>query len=187
LAGLVRAFVALEIPEDVVDSLVQVQNELGATGADIKLVERENLHLNLKFLGELRDAEISEAKSRLGRLSLKGADVTVRGVGAFPASAKPRVIWAGIAPEDEPLVVPIARGVISALEGIGERDDRPFRPHITLARVRSGRNVRELTEALRQIAGMEFGTISLREIKLKSSTLTANGPIYRDEGVYLLS
>jgi len=187
MAVLVRAFVALEIPGNVVDSLVQAQKELEATGADIKLVERENLHLNLKFLGELGDAEVNDAKSRLRRLSLKGADVSVRGVGAFPSSARPRVVWAGIAPEDEPLVVPIAREVIRALEGIGERDDRPFRPHITLARVRSGRNLRELTRVLGQLAGTEFGTVGLREVKLKSSTLTPNGPIYRDEEVYLLS
>ena len=145
MARFVRAFVALEIPEDVADSLTQAQKELAASGADIKLVERENLHLNLKFLGDLGDEEVSEVKSRLGRLSLKRADVTVRGVGAFPSSTRPRVVWAGIAPEDEPLVVPIAREVISTLEGVGERDDRPFRPHITLARVRSGRNSRELT------------------------------------------
>jgi len=187
LARFVRAFVALEIPEDVADSLTQAQKELAASGADLKLVERENLHLNLKFLGDLGDEEVSEAKSRLGRLSLKRADVTVRGVGAFPSSTRPRVVWAGIAPEDEPLVVPIARGVISTLEGVGERDDRPFRPHITLARVRSGRNARELIEVLRRIAAMEFGTVSLREIKLKSSALTPKGPMYRDEGVYLLS
>ena len=187
LAGLVRAFVALEIPGDVVDSLVRVQKELEGTGADIKLVERENLHLNLKFLGELGPAQVSEAKSRLGRLSLKSTDVTVRGVGAFPTPSRPRVVWAGLSPEDEPLVIPIARGVMGALEGIGETDDRPFRPHITLARVRSGRNMRELTEVLRQMAGKDFGTVALREIKLKSSTLTPAGPIYRDEGVYSLS
>ena len=182
-----RAFVALEIPAAVVDSFIRAQEELKASGADVKLVERENLHLNLKFLGELRDAEVAEVKSRLHRLSLKGADITVRGVGAFPTSARPRVVWAGIAPEDEPLVIPMAMEVISVLEGIGERDDRPFRPHITLARVRSDRNLRQLTEVLRRIAGTEFGTVGLREFKLKSSTLTPNGPIYRDEEVYPLS
>ena len=186
-ARLVRAFVALEVPGDVVDALVQAQKELAGTGADIKLVERENLHLNLKFLGDLQDAEVSEVRSRLGRLSLKGASVAIRGVGAFPTLSRPRVVWAGIAPEHEPLVIPIARGVIDILEGIGERDDRPFRPHVTLARVRSGRNMRELTETLRQISRTEFGTVNLREIKLKSSTLTPNGPIYRDEGVYPLA
>ena len=187
LARLVRAFVAIEVPGAVVDSLVQAQKELAGAGADIKLVERENLHLNLKFLGELTDAEVSDVKSRLGRLSLRGADVSVDGVGAFPSYSRPRVVWAGIAQEDEPLVIPIAKGVVSSLEGIGERDDRPFRPHITLARVRSARNLRELTEVLSQIARMKFGAASLREIKLKSSTLTPNGPIYRDEGVYPLS
>ena len=187
MAWLVRAFVALEIPGAVADSLAQAQKQMEATGADIKLVERENLHLNLKFLGELSREEVLEAKSRLAGLSLKGADFTVKGVGAFPTPVRPRVVWAGIAPGDEPLVVPIATGVINALEGIGERDDRPFTPHITLARVRSPRNARELTDVLRRIAGLEFGTIALREIKLKSSRLTPSGPIYGDEGVYLLS
>jgi len=186
-ARLVRAFVALEIPGEVVEALVQTQKELEATGADIKLVERENLHLNLRFLGEITDAEASEVKSRLSGLSIKRAVVAVRGVGAFPTPARPRVVWAGIAPEDEPRVTPIAVGVINALEGIGEREDRPFRPHITLARVRSGRNITNLAEVVRHFAGTEFGTAPLKEVKLKSSTLTPNGPIYRDEGVFLLS
>ena len=181
-----RAFVALEISERVADSLVQAQKELDATGADIKMVERENLHLNQKFLGELGEAEASEVNSRLAGLSLESADVNVSGVGAFPSPSRPRVIWAGIAPEDERLVAPIAEGVIAALEGIGERDDRLFRPHITLGRVRTGRHLRELVEVLRLNSGRDFGATGLREIRLKSSTLTPGGPVYRDEGVYPL-
>ncbi|HUK80226.1 MAG TPA: RNA 2',3'-cyclic phosphodiesterase [Nitrososphaerales archaeon] len=187
MAEFVRAFVALEVSGDVTDSLVQAQRELEVTGADIKLVERENLHLNLKFLGEISEAQVSEAKSRLARLSLKGAGARIRGIGAFPAPSRPRVVWAGVAPEDESLVVQIAKGVIAALEGIGERDDRPFTPHITLGRVRSGRNLRELVEVLRRNAGRDFGAAKLSEVKLKSSTLTGSGPVYRDEGVYPLS
>ena len=186
-AEFVRAFVALEIHGNVVDSLVQAQKELEAAGADIKLVERENLHLNLKFLGEISESQASEARSRLAKLSLKGADVKVRGVGAFPAPTRPRVVWASVAPEDEGFVVPIAKGVMTALEGIGERDDRPFTPHITLGRVRSGRNMRELVEVLRLNAARDFGAAELREIKFKSSTLTPMGPVYRDEGVFRLS
>ena len=182
-----RAFVALEIPANVIDSLVQAQKELEATGADIKLVERENLHLNLKFLGEISEAQASDVRARLGGLSLKGAEVSVKGVGAFPTPSRPRVVWAGVAKEHEPLVVPIANAVITALGGIGEEDSRPFRPHITLGRVRSSRNLRELAEALRLGAAREFGVVGLKEIKLKSSTLTPSGPIYRDEGVYPLS
>ena len=182
-----RAFVALEIPGPVVDSLVRAQKELEGTDADIKLVERENLHLNLKFLGDISGPEASEAGARLGKLALKGADVAVRGVGAFPVVNRPRVVWAGVAQEHEQLVLPIAQGVISALEGIGERDDRPFRPHITLGRVRSPRNSRALAEFLQKNSRREFGSFHLKEIKLKSSTLTTNGPVYRDEGVYSLA
>lgn len=182
-----RAFVALEIPGPVADALANAQRELEATGADIKLVERENLHLNLKFLGDISEAQAAEVRSRLGKLSLKGAVVDVRGVGAFPSPNRARVVWAGVATEHEPLVAPIEKGVREALEGIGERDDREFRPHITLGRVRSGRNLQELGEFLRQNSQREFGVVGLREIKLKSSALTPSGPVYRDEGVYPLS
>ena len=181
-----RAFVAIEVPGKLVDSLVDFQKEIPATGADIKLVERENLHINLKFLGEVSEAQAADAQSRLGRLSLKGGDMAVKGVGAFPSPSRPRVVWAGLAKENEALLAPIAREVISALEGIGERDDRPFRAHITLGRVRSNRNLVALGELLRHNAGREFGEFKMSEIKLKSSVLTPGGPVYKDVGVFRL-
>jgi RNA 2',3'-cyclic 3'-phosphodiesterase len=181
-----RAFVALEIQDNVVDTLVGFQKELAATGADIKLVERENLHLNLKFLGEISEAQEGEVVSRLRGLSLKGAQVTIRGAGAFPGPSRPRVVWAGLAPNDEGLVATIAQQVIGVLDGIGERDDRPFRAHITLGRIRSPRNTRELAEFLRVNSEREFGFTILSEVKFKSSLLTPSGPIYKDLGVYHL-
>ena len=182
-----RAFVALEISGRAADSLVDFEKELLAAGADIKTVERENLHLNLKFLGDVTEAQAAEVQSRLGSLALKGAEAVVRGVGAFPSPSRPRVVWAGVAHEHEGQVTQIAQQVIESLEGIGERDDRPFRAHVTLGRVRSGRNIRELGELLRKNSGREFGTVSLSEVKLKSSVLTPEGPVYRDIGVFRLS
>ena len=181
-----RAFVALEVPGQVLDSLVVFQKEIWATGADIKLVERQNLHFTVKFLGEISEAQAADAGTRLGSLSLKGAEVEVRGAGAFPTASRPRVVWAGVAPEHEALVAPIAQQIIGALEGIGERDDRPFRAHITMGRVRSGRNIHQLGELLRQSADRRFGAVRLSELKLKSSTLTPSGPMYNDIGVYRL-
>jgi RNA 2',3'-cyclic 3'-phosphodiesterase len=181
-----RAFVAVEVPGSVLDAMVLFQKELSATGADLKLVERQNLHFTIKFLGEIAESTASEAGSRLSRLSLKGADVEVRGAGAFPTPARPRVVWAGVSPESEPLFAPIAHEVIGALEGIGERDDRPFRAHITLARVRSGRNARQLADLLRSSSGRPFGVARLSELKLKSSVLTPAGPIYKNVGVFPL-
>jgi 2'-5' RNA ligase len=181
-----RAFVALEVPNNVVHSLVVFQKELEATGADIKLVEKENLHLNLRFLGEITETQGAQVASRLGGLSIRGVKVKVRGAGAFPGPGRPRVVWAGIARGDEGLLTPIAESVSTALEGIGERDDRPFRAHITLGRVRSPRNFRDLAEFLRANSEREFGVADISELKFKSSLLTPAGPVYKDLGVYHL-
>lgn len=182
-----RAFVALEITGQVLDALIKFQKELADTGGDIKLVERENLHFTLKFLGEVSEAQAVEVRSRLGNLSLKGTSVEVRGAGAFPSLARPRVLWAGVARDQEALVAPIANEVIASLEGIGETDDRPFRAHVTLGRVRSARNSRQLADLLRRSSDRPFGVVALSELKLKSSVLTPRGPIYTDIGVYHLA
>lgn len=177
---------AIDVPDRVLDSLVAFQAELAATGADLKLVERENLHFTIKFLGEITEAQAAEAGSRLGKLALNRGAVEVRGAGAFPNIGRPRVVWAGVSREHEGVIAPIARSVIGALEGIGERDDRPFQAHITLGRVRSYRNVRELGDALRRSSGRSFGVAELSGLKLKSSVLTPAGPIYKDVGAFSL-
>jgi 2'-5' RNA ligase len=182
-----RAFVALDVPSpDILDELVALQGELGRSGADIKAVERENLHFTVKFLGEISEAVANEADARLRSLQLTAGEVTIMGVGAFPHEERPRVIWAGVAQEDRSVVTPLAEASIRALDGIGETDDRGFQPHITLARVRSGRNREILASLIRENHSRVFGRVRLTEIKLKSSILTPGGPVYNDIGVYLL-
>ena len=181
-----RAFVALEVPGPVLESLVAFQDEIRATGADLKLVEKGNLHFTVKFLGEVTDAQAGEVRSRLQGLTLRGVEVQVRGAGAFPSPARARVVWAGVAPEHEALVAPVADAVISSLTGIGEEDDRPFKAHITLGRVRSPRNSRQLTELLANNRDRRFGLARLNKLKFKSSVLTPGGPVYKDLGVYSL-
>lgn len=181
-----RAFVAIDVPSRVLDALVEFQEELSATGGDFKLVERENLHFTVKFLGEIGEAQVPEVLSRLGELKLPKGVVDVRGAGAFPNPRSPRVIWAGVAPESEEVIGPIAREVIGTLEGIGERDDRPFQAHITLGRVRTPRNSREIGEFIEKHSGRSFGAAELSELKLKSSRLTPSGPVYNDVGVFRL-
>lgn len=182
-----RAFVALEVPAQVLDSIVGFQGELLKTRADLKLVERENLHFTVKFLGDVRDADAAEAGTRLSRLSLAAATVDVKGAGAFPTLERPRVVWVGTGGAGAESLEELAREVIGALEGIGERDTRPFRAHLTVARVRSGRNSSSLSEFVRQNSDRSFGTAALTAMKLKSSELTPRGPIYTDIGVYPLS
>ena len=183
-----RAFVALEINNpEVIDALRDFQKQLAATGADLKLVDGQNLHFTIRFLGDVSQAQSEEVDSRLRSLTLGGAEVEVRGVGAFPNIGRPSVLWVGVASEHEGLVAPIAQSVIRALEGIGQHDDRPFRAHVTLARVRSGRNAPALSSVLRSNADLSFGRVRLSTLKLKSSDLTPRGPVYADIGEYLLA
>lgn len=182
-----RAFVALELPQTTVDSLARFQGELEATGSDLKLVERENLHFTVRFLGEISDAQVADARSRLRTLSQSSVEVELAGAGAFPDLRRPRVVWAGVSEKDRLLVEPLARAVTDILEGIGEKDERPFQAHVTLARVRSPRNSRELVDLLRANSGRPFGAARLSELKLKSSSLTPRGPVYSDVEVFRLS
>jgi len=184
----VRSFVALDISvHEVLDSIVAFQAELTRTGADVKTVERENIHFTVKFLGEVTQSQAREADARLKALSLASIDVEVRGVGAFPSLSHPNVIWAGVPKEQEGLVDDLANKAIAALEGIGERDRRPFTAHATLARVRSTRGSSALTAFLRDNLERSFGRVRLAELKLKSSVLNRQGPTYNDIGVYPLS
>lgn len=183
-----RAFVALEISDPkVLDSIVAFQRELSATRADLKTVERENLHFTVKFLGEITEGQTREVDERLKGLRLGRADVELRGVGAFPNVSRPNVIWVGVPQSHEERVRPIAQGAIAALEGIGESDRRPFTAHVTLGRVRSARGIGELTSVLRSNSDRSFGDIRLVELKLKSSVLGPRGPTYSDIGRYPLA
>ena len=181
-----RAFLALETSAEVIENLLSAEQELKATGADVRLVEKDNLHFTIKFLGEIPEDLVAEVDRRIGGLLLPKMEVDVKGLGAFPDARHPRVIWAGVDARDEPAVSKAAKQVIDALEGVGESDERPYHPHITVARVRSPRNHEALTAAIRANSGKEFGRTMLTALKLKSSTLTPKGPIYRDVREYPL-
>jgi 2'-5' RNA ligase len=173
--------------EGVLDSLVSFQGSLAATGAELKLVERENLHFTVKFLGEISDAQVAEVDRRLRGLRLGGVAISVAGVGAFPTVYSPNVVWVGVSKSDDSKVRTIAEAVIGALGGIGERDERPFQAHITLARVRQGGTRGSLSALIRENSRKVFGEVKLTAFSLKSSILTPRGPVYSDVGVYALT
>jgi RNA 2',3'-cyclic 3'-phosphodiesterase len=182
-----RAFISLEVEEEaVVDGLISVQREFVATGADIKPVEKENLHFTLKFLGEITDQQVAEVDRRMSGLALEGMRFGVRGVGAFPNARSPRVVWVGVDEAHRTSLAEMGKRVISSLGGIGEEDRRPFEPHLTIGRVRSARNVGSLSRFIEVNSAREFGESEARHIKLKSSRLTPQGPIYSDVRVYVL-
>jgi len=174
------------VSPEVRENLMKTEEELAQTRADIKLVERENLHFTVKFLGEIPDSMVEEVDKRVKTLALRKMEVNVRGLGVFPDVRRPRVIWAGVAPHDLDAVASSGQKVVDVLEGVGESDDRGFHPHITVARVRSPRNHDALVSVLHDYSTRDFGRTPITVLKLKSSSLTPNGPTYRDVREYAL-
>jgi len=175
----VRCFVAVDFEDpELLDSLVRAQDLLRGTGADLKVVERENIHLTMRFLGDVREGLLEELKGVVSGIGFEPFRAELRGLGAFPNLRRPRVVWVGLTKGAEELSE-IFKRLESGLLGLGFRPEgRGFSPHITLARVRSGRNREKLAEQVSRNADEEFGEFTVRYIRLKKSVLTPKGSIY---------
>jgi 2'-5' RNA ligase len=179
-SDLVRAFVAIEVNEEVRAALTDTQRKLKKSDAHVSWVKAENIHLSLAFLGDIFPRQVkgmSESLDEIGETCGSFA-MEVAGVGSFGAAQKPRVIWAGIEEPPEELIE-IQGYVATAAEGLGiPVDKRPFRPHITLGRVRSGRNVDALTSAMASVKNTRHGSVEVRRILLMRSVLKPQGAEY---------
>ena len=180
----VRCFIAVEVDDpNILDGIGRAQSSLGATGANLKLVERENIHLTLKFLGDVRAGLVPEVADLVSGTSFEPFRMALRGVGVFPNLRRPRVVWAGVT-EGAGELSEVFGGLEQRLVELGFKPEgRPFSPHITIARVRSGRNRDRLVEEVLALEGTDFGAHEVRHVKLKKSVLTPRGPIYTDLAV----
>ncbi|MDP7442907.1 MAG: RNA 2',3'-cyclic phosphodiesterase [Candidatus Bathyarchaeota archaeon] len=175
----VRCFVAVEVDDPgVLDALRSFQAGLAGSGGDLKPVERENIHLTLKFLGDVDDGRLDEVKRVVARLSFEPFRMALSETGAFPNLRRPRVIWAGVS-EGVDELASIFRELEAGFVGLRfKREGRRFSPHITIGRVRSGMNRDLLMEEVLKYRDAVFGGFDVRSIKLKQSVLTPRGPLY---------
>jgi 2'-5' RNA ligase len=178
-----RAFVAIDIDEAIRQKLVSAQKRLEATGADLKLVEPPNIHITMKFLGEVPDEKISTVAEALRKAvaSTVQFDVNVRGIGVFPNLHYIRVVWAGIA-EGHDEIISVQRGIDQELQPLGFPKERDFVPHLTIARVKTAKAKERLAAFVKEMADAEFGVMRAKAVELKQSTLTQKGPIYSTLG-----
>ena len=155
-----------------------VQEALASTGANLKPVERENIHLTLKFLGEIPPHKVDEVAELVKEISFEPFEFKVEEVGVFPNHRRPATIWAGIS-EGVSEVTRVFEELDIKLGKHGfERERRKFHPHLTIARVRSGKNRDQLVEELMRLETKEFGEITADRVVFKKSVLTPSGPIY---------
>jgi len=175
----VRAFIAIEISDEARQLLVPIQGQLKKTGADIKWVKPENIHLTLKFLGDITNEQTGAVSCLLDNVARQynKFDMTLFKIGAFPKLDFPKVIWVGI--DNKCAVIEeIASRVTDACQEIGfEREKRHFSSHITIGRLRSSKNKAGLKKEILDIDVPRI-VIPVDSIILFQSTLTPQGPIY---------
>jgi len=175
----IRSFIAFDInSQSVLQRFTEVQNSLITTGADLKLVEPSNIHITLRFLGDISPNTIDSIHESMKKVAFSAFDCEVHGLGVFPDLRYARVVWAGIRKGADEL-----KNVFEQLEPnlrqLGFRpDSKGFSPHLTLARVKTGRNKAELTRCIQELADFDFGIVRADCLRLKKSVLTPKGPIY---------
>lgn len=179
MPGLIRSFIAFDIDnEEISKKLSEVRTKLEGTGSNLKLVKPENIHITMRFLGDIPADMVDRIYSEMQRVTFTSFDVEIRGVGAFPKLKYARVVWVGIQNGAEKLKV-VSDQLELGLRELGfKRDARGFSPHITIARVRTGRNMPELARCIGELANYDFGVLKLDCLKLKKSILTPRGPVY---------
>ena len=175
----VRSFISIDFEDQqVLSRIASILSSLQALGGDLKAVEGENIHLTLKFLGNVSAPRLAEVKSSLKQLTFQSFTAEIKGAGAFPNLKHMNVIWVGVN-EGWTQVEQIYEQVEKLLSGVGfKRENRRFSPHITIARVRSGRRRDETASFLQHLSEESFGTITVDKVQLKQSILSSSGPKY---------
>ena len=176
---IIRCFIALGIPVEIQAMLNDVVGQMQKSGADVRWVDSSNIHLTLKFLGELHPAVVREAGLALKSMEaeFKAIDSGLGRLGAFPSLDRPKVIWIGLAKGGEELKA-IQRQVENLTADISEEErGRTFNPHLTLGRVRSDKRLGVLRESLRSVT-VPRADFRLSKLMLVQSTLAREGAIY---------
>jgi RNA 2',3'-cyclic 3'-phosphodiesterase len=179
----VRLFVSLEIPSAVRDNLTALLSELReADGSSSKnrarWVRPENLHVTLKFIGNVDAGKLDPIRAALAEVrSGSAVEMRFRGLGFFPNEKRPRVLWAGTAASAN--LAPLAASIDARLEKLGiPRETREYSPHLTLARFDPPGISQRLYAAVQASAGREFGALRTGEFHLFDSTTRPSGAEY---------
>lgn len=175
----IRTFICLEIPASIKERIAALQNSLRGIDAQVSWVKPENIHLTIRFLGDVPTERIDSVREAAGRAALlvNSFEIEVGGAGCFPSKKNPRVLWIGLASITEPLKQ-LRRAVEDELAREGfAREERGFSPHLTIGRLRAPRNAAKIAEEL-IIAGLEGEIFRAEEVIVMRSDLSPGGSIY---------
>ena len=177
----IRTFIAVDLSEGIKDQLVGLQESLAEQGGDVKWVQPKNMHLTLLFLGEVEQLDlvgicrVVQARSRKHR----PFQLEVKGVGAFPNTRRPKILWAGVTEgvtELRALHADLEEGLLDL--GCYRREDREYTPHLTLGRLQLDENADGWSNAIAKLSDWQGGSMSVEEVLVMSSEMRRDGPEY---------
>ena len=177
---MIRAFIAAEIDLPNKKKISELIGELKKSKADVKWITENQIHITLKFLGNIEKEQVQKMSGALGGISrnFSAFDIQFSKLGAFPNMKRPRVIWIGVEKGGD-LLSSLNEKIETALEKIGfTKEKREYRVHLTLGRVKSLKNITSLAELIDKIDFQSTGEIKIDRLTLFQSTLTPKGAIY---------
>jgi RNA 2',3'-cyclic 3'-phosphodiesterase len=174
----VRLFIAIELTREIRDALLEFLQQMRGVAPQAKWVRPENLHVTLKFLGHTDAAKLASIETALASFrDPNPVTLEFRGLGFFPNERRPRVFWVGM--EASANLATLAQTIDQTTHKLGfELENRPFAPHLTLARFERPGLPAPLTTAVKQNAARSFGSLTAREFHLIESKLKPTGAEY---------
>jgi len=176
-----RLFVAVDIDDNLRKNMTPLLKLLSSFKG-IKAVEPENLHITLKFLGEVDEIKLEKVKNELDKIEFSPFEIKFKGIGFFPNPNYMRVIWIGVEGDG---IYDLADKIEKSMKRVGFKKDKEFKAHLTVGRVkRIDQNSK--SRLLKELEGydVEYGKMTVKNFRLKRSTLTPKGPIYDDVAIY---
>ena len=171
-----RVFVAVEISNDRI--LKNIETFQKNVQIDAKPTKIDQIHFTLKFLGEIDEIRCEQVKDTIKKISFSSFDLSLKGVGGFPNLKNPRVIWIRIDENGVEKLTALANEIGMKLTSLGFEDDKKFKPHLTIFRVK--KKISDISVMMKEYETVEFGTQTVSKMKIKRSVLSPKGPEYSD-------
>jgi 2'-5' RNA ligase len=176
----IRTFIAVEIPESIISGIRELQQGINDYGVDIRWIRPENIHLTLKFLGDVEAVDVDKISEAISKTvdGVASIPLKAKGIGVFPDIKRPRVLWVGLTGQLE-FLIRLQKTLDENLKGIGFRQEkRPFKGHLTIGRIKAKMNAKKFGEALMAFRNFESETFVADKIILFKSELKPRGAFY---------
>lgn len=182
-----RLFIAVELDEGLRPKVLEVENRIKQCGGDVKLVEPQNLHFTLKFLGEVEEGRVPEIEDKIRDIleDSKPFTISIEGFGYFGSPRYLKTLWIDVKEGKEQLQG-LADSLNTALDYI-RHEKHKGDIHLTVGRVKSAKNRDALLREIEALKDVKVGEMVVKEVKLKQSALNKTGPVYSDVKVFPLS